>query len=189
VVRLKTLLFVTSNKGKANEVKRIVKKLKVKVVALDLPEDKTLPHEKLVVKKARDAFTKIGKPVVVEDTGLFVQGFADYPGLKSRDVLLEEGLQGFLKKCAGKKAFFRCVVGYCDGKNVRLFKGVCRGKIGRKISSKSVSFLPYLSVFIPAGFSKSVSEFSKEDLASKWTAANHRAKAFKKLEFFLQKQR
>ncbi|HLC38157.1 MAG TPA: non-canonical purine NTP pyrophosphatase, partial [Candidatus Norongarragalinales archaeon] len=81
---MKTVLFATSNRGKAKEVKRIMKKLNVKIIPLDLHEDKTLSHEQLVVRKAWDAFEKTGKPVVVEDTGLFVEGFKGYPGLNSK---------------------------------------------------------------------------------------------------------
>ena len=96
---MKTVLFATSNRGKAKEVKRIMKKLNVKIIPLDLHEDKTLSHEQLVVRKAWDAFEKTGKPVVVEDTGLFVEGFKGYPGLNSK-------FGRFLKEMRRKESFF-----------------------------------------------------------------------------------
>ena len=66
---MKTIVFVTSNKGKAWEVKKILKRLTVKVKPIDLDEAKHLSHENLVRKKARDAFKAIRKPVVVESYG------------------------------------------------------------------------------------------------------------------------
>lgn len=182
---MKTIVFVTSNKGKAREAHRILEGFSVEVKNIDLPEAKHLTPEKLVELKAKDAFALVKRPVVVDDTGLFVKGFKDYPGLHSKDVLNEIGLKGFVKKCAGKKAYFSCLVGYCDGRKAQLFKGVCQGKISSEIARSRIPSLPYLSVFIPDGFDKPVSEFSKRELEEEWFEKNHRQKAFSKLKVFL----
>lgn len=176
---------MTSNKGKAREVKGILRKsrIRVKIVSLDLKEAKHLSHKQLAVRKARDAFARVGKPVIIEDTGLFVEGFKGYPGLKSREVYEKLGLEGFVRKCGGRKAFFRTVIGYCDGKrSFVMATGECRGKIALSVEKRRFAGLPYLRVFIPAGFSKPVAAFSKRDFNAFFTRLNHRAKAFLKLE-------
>ncbi|MFH1056682.1 MAG: non-canonical purine NTP pyrophosphatase [Candidatus Micrarchaeota archaeon] len=179
------IVFVTTNKGKAAEVRRIMRKTRVSVKPLELVEKKHLTHEELARAKAKDAFRKLGIPVVVEDTGLFVEGFKNYPGLRSRNVVENLGMGGFAKKCGGRKAFFRTIAAYCDGRRVMLFKGVCRGEIAEKPSRKSIAHLPYLRVFIPNGFSKPVAGFSKRELEDFLHNWNHRSIAFKKLEIWL----
>ena len=185
---MKSIVFVTTNKGKAREVKKIIEKIEVKIVGLELREKKHLSHEKLVQAKAKHAFELVGKPVVVEDTGIFVEGFKDYPGLRSREVFEKIGFRGFLEKCGGRKAFFRTIAGFYDGKRMVLFKGICKGRIGRKVEGRKIEGLPFLNVFIPNGFSKPVAAFSKKDLEKFLFKTNHRAKAFKKFEkwFLLQ---
>ena len=186
---LKTIIFVTTNKGKAREVKAILKGFRVVVKRVELHEAKYLPHEQLVKRKARDAFKAVGKPVFVEDTGLFVQGFGGYPGLRSREVYEKLGLEGFVKKCGGRNAFFRTVVGYCDGKRVAIVgKAVCRGRIAKSVEKRAFGGLPYLRVFIPDGYSVPVAAFSKKDFDLFFTKLNHRAKAFRKLAAWLAKR-
>ena len=177
---LKTMIFVTTNKGKAREVKAILKGFRVVVKSVELHEAKHLTHEELVKRKVRDAFEAVGKPVFVEDTGLFVEGFKDYPGLRSREVYEKLGLDGFVRKCGGRKAFFRTIVGYCDGKRVVIAgKAVCRGRIAERVEKRAFGGLPYLRVFIPEGYDVPVAAFAKKDFDLFFTKLNHRAKAFR----------
>lgn len=178
---MKTIFFVTTNKGKAREVKAILKGFRVVVKSVELHEAKHLTHEQLVKRKARDAFKAVGKPVFVEDTGLFVEGFKEYPGLRSREVYEKLGLEGFVKKCGGRKAFFRTVVGYCNGKKTVIAgKAICRGRISKRVEKKAFGGLPYLRVFIPEGHGVPVAAFGKKDFDLFFTKLNHRAKAFRK---------
>ena len=179
---MKSVLFVTTNEGKVSEVRKILKKLHIKVRRVELREEKHLTHPQLVRLKALHAFEVLRKPVVVEDTCLFIDGFKDYPGLRSKEVFNKIGLKGFVSKCGGRKAFFRTIAAYCDGRRVFLFTGVCKGRISKTIAGQSIVGLPFLRIFIPLGFDKPVAAFSKKDLKKFLFEENHRAKAFKKLE-------
>ncbi|HIH20002.1 TPA: hypothetical protein HA244_01920 [Candidatus Micrarchaeota archaeon] len=186
---MKTIIFVTSNKGKTQEVKKILKGLRVSVKPIDLREAKHFTHEQLVRKKAKDAFKIVGKPVVIEDTGLFVEGFKNYPGLRSREVIEKIGLKKFARKCGGHRAFFRTIAAYCDGNRLVLFKGICQGKIAKAVFQRKIPHLPFLGVFVPKGESKPVAAFSKKELEKFLVETNHRAKAFRKFEKWFSRSR
>ncbi|MEM4254865.1 MAG: non-canonical purine NTP pyrophosphatase [Candidatus Norongarragalinales archaeon] len=185
---MKKIIFVTTNKGKADEVCKIMRGFKVSVKSLSLREDYSLPHEKLVTAKARHAFELLGKPLVVEDTILLVDGFKGYPGLKTKDEYQRLGLEGFLKKCGGRNAVFRTLAAFFDGRAVKLFEGNCEGRISKApgvVRAGVNPHLPFLRVFIPDGFEVPVSEFSKKNFEKFMFERNHRAKAFKKLAKWL----
>ncbi len=176
------MVFVTSNRGKAREVRKIVKKIRLIVKPLLLNEDYSLSHEKLAVGKAKHAFAILQKPVIVEDTILLVSGFKDYPGLKTKEVYQELGLEGFVKKCGGRNASFTTIAVYYDGKKARVFKGVCRGRISKHVGKETIGGLPFLRVFILPKHRQVISEIPKKEFDEFFSKNNHRAEAFGKFE-------
>jgi len=182
LVFMKTVFFVTTNKGKAREVKKILKgRVKIVVKPIELHEDHSLSHEQIAVSKAKQAFERLRKPVVVDDTGFFVRGFKDFPGVKSKQVFQKLGLAGFMRKCGGRKAFALTIAAYYDGKKMRLFKGVSKYTISKTASKKRlIEGFPYLSCAIPQGSTKRVADFSKSEMEAFLVRQNHRARAFNK---------
>lgn len=179
------MVFVTSNRGKAREVRKIVKKIRLVVKPLSLDEDYSLSHEKLAIGKAKHAFAILQKPVVVEDTILQVSGFRDYPGLKTKEVYQELGLEGFVKKCCGRNASFTTIAVYYDGKKARVFIGTSRGKISNYVGRETIRGLPFLRVFVLPRDKLVVSELPEKEFDKYFLEVNHRAKAFRKFEKWL----
>ncbi len=171
---------MTTNKGKAKEVRKILKGFRVAVKAIELPEDHFLSQEKIAAAKARAAFEIVGKPVVVDDTGFFVDGFKNFPGVRSKAVFKKLGLKGFIKKCGGRKAYALTIAAFFDGKKLILFKGVSRGRISKASSKRLIEGLPYLSCFIPEGSKEIVVNLPEKKIHEFLVEENHRAKAFKK---------
>lgn len=179
---MKTIVFVTTNKGKAGEVKKILKGLRVIITPFELPEDHSLSQEKIAGSKARAAFKLVKKPIIVDDTGFYVRGFKNFPGVKSKEVFKKIGLEGFMKKCGGRKAYALTVAAYYDGKKMHLFKGTCKGNIPKAASEKMNPNLPYWSCFVPLGSKLVVADFSRKDVHNFLSKESHRAKAFKKFK-------
>ncbi len=73
------LLFVTGNAGKAREVAAILGTA-VERLDLELPEIQALDVAEVVRHKAATAFARAGRPVVVEDTGLYLDALGGLPG-------------------------------------------------------------------------------------------------------------
>ncbi|HEY6051510.1 MAG TPA: non-canonical purine NTP pyrophosphatase, partial [Thermoanaerobaculia bacterium] len=72
------LVFVTSRPEKAEEARRFG--FEVETLHLDLPELQSLDSADVVEAKARAAHEKVGRPVVVEDSGLTISAWGGFPG-------------------------------------------------------------------------------------------------------------
>ena len=73
------IVFVSGNAGKAREVEAILG-TPVERLPLDLPEIQALDVAEVVRHKALEAFAAAGRPVLVEDTGLYVDALGGLPG-------------------------------------------------------------------------------------------------------------
>ena len=108
--------------------------------------------EEIALEKSKEAYKKIGIPLIVEDTGLFIDSLKGFPGPYSSYILETIGNQGILDSLnkANRFALFRSVVAYKDGNNNLTFSGETRGIISDHISKGGWGYDP---IFIPEGSS------------------------------------
>jgi XTP/dITP diphosphohydrolase len=109
--------YVTTNEGKVREAEEY---LGGEVAALDYdyPEIQADSLESVAAHGARAAYAYAGEPVVVDDAGLYVDGFDGFPGPYSsyvEDTLGVERVGRLARREGATRARFRCVVAYCDG--------------------------------------------------------------------------
>ena len=124
---------------------------------------------------ARDAvdaaYQQCGKPVFVEDTGLFINSLDGFPGAYSAWSLKKLGVKGILKLLSGvedRSAYFEACIAYHDGDNISVFHGRCDGSIAEKASGESgFGFDP---IFVPAGHSQTFAQSIglKKDLSHRY---------------------
>ena len=126
--------------------------------------------------KALHAFALFKKPLVVEDTCLFLDAFPEFPGTYSKFMVRTIGLEGVLRLLEGKKrgAVFVTLVAFVSGGGMRVFRGECGGRITKRIVPPVPGGLAYDAVFIPDGEKRTFSKMTKEDKAK----YSHRARAF-----------
>jgi XTP/dITP diphosphohydrolase len=111
------LRFVTTNPGKVREAREY---LTAPVEQLDV-DTTEIQHEELgavAAHKARQAYRHAGEPVIVDDSGLFVEAFDGFPGPYSSYVYDRLGIErvwGLAEAEDDRTAAFRGVVAYCDG--------------------------------------------------------------------------
>jgi non-canonical purine NTP pyrophosphatase (RdgB/HAM1 family) len=125
------LLFVTSNAGKVREVEAILG-FPVEQLAIDVPEIQALDVADVVREKARTAYAHAGRPVLVEDTGLYIDALNELPGAFVRWFLATIGPAGIcalLPPGAERTATARTAVALCDGETVEVLTGETRGVI------------------------------------------------------------
>ncbi len=146
------ITFVTSNSNKAREVAQILGsfRIDVKHVDLRLTEIQSDSLEEIAEASALEATNRVGKPVIVEDSGLFIKSLNGFPGPFSSHVQKTIGNRGVLKLMEGlddREAIFKSVVAYCDEKRRALsFTGEVPGKISYEERGKVWAFDP---IFIP----------------------------------------
>jgi XTP/dITP diphosphohydrolase len=179
------IYFVTTNKHKVEEVKAIIGKLNIEVV--QLPEEK-YEHKEMELKEvtefnAKRFYEKHKKPIVVEDTGVFFDAYPGFPGSHPKLMFALLGYKGLLRLVAGesRKAHFKSVATYYDGKNMKTFEGTLDGVISDTIHDEHADVLPYERIFLVDG--KPLSSFSREEK----NRISHRSKAFVLLGEWLTK--
>jgi XTP/dITP diphosphohydrolase len=187
---LKKILLATTNKGKLNDVKEILKDVEVEVLSFldfdDYPEVEETGTTFLenAGLKVKAAFEKYGIPSIGDDSGL--ESFqlngepgiysARYAGLEADDeknnLKLLEKLSQYPEPHLGR---FVCAAVYFDGKGLRSAVGEVRGNIIN--SPRGKNGFGYDPLFIPYGYEKTMAELPHEEK----NKISHRLKAFKEL--------
>lgn len=156
------LQFVTSNQSKIKEAENILK-LKVNKVDIDIKEIQAIEVEEIVKDKANRAYNIVRKPVLVEDTGLYIESWNGFPGALIKWVLKTIGNQGLckiLKEYDRKTTAKTCVCIY-NGKDFHVFTGEINGETTKEPRGKSG--FGWDSVFQPDGLNKTFAEMSQEE--------------------------
>jgi len=163
-VRLERLVFVTSNVGKLREAESVLG-VALEHHALDLEELQSLDLEEVVRHKAAAAFERLGRPVLVEDTGLELTGLGGFPGPLVKFLLACVGPEGIsaVARCFGDDAATaRCVACASDGERTVLGIGAVPGRIAAAPRG-SLGF-GWDSVFVPdAGDGRTYAEMPEAD--------------------------
>ena len=98
----KRLYFVSKNRFKHEEARQILEPLGIIVEAdhTEINELQTIDTEALVRDKAARAFQKIGRPLFIEHTGLYLDLLGGFPGGLTQifwDSLKRIALRNFLQ--------------------------------------------------------------------------------------------
>lgn len=170
--------FVTSNDGKFEEVRRLLAPFGIRVrrIRRTLPEPQTDRLE-MVVRSKLAAVPASRAPILVEDSGLFIDSLNGFPGVYSAHFYRVWGFGPILQLLRGRRrsAVFRTVAGVRVGRRVELFTGECRGEIVRRPRGRhGFGFDP---IFRPTGSRRTYAEMS----APEKDRHSHRARAFLKL--------
>ena len=162
------LYFVTTNKGKFEIIQKVLQQygldLQQKPIKLNEPESDSL--KEVALGKAKQAFEKLRQPLIVEDTGFYLEAYKGFPGQHSKWVFNKIGYNGFFKLLAGKpkKAYFHTVICLIDAPDsYRFFEGKWQGKVIATISKKKLPGLPYSRIFVGNGEKLPAAEMPLEE--------------------------
>ena len=125
--------MVTSNAGKAAEVAAFFGgSLEVDHIDLDIPEHRSDDVAEIACGKARYAYGHLHTPLIVDDTGFFIDALHGFPGTYAAYVLNSIGIVGILKLMEGisdRKARFTTGIAYADEHGIEVFTGTLEGRI------------------------------------------------------------
>ncbi|MBO6034318.1 MAG: RdgB/HAM1 family non-canonical purine NTP pyrophosphatase [Paludibacteraceae bacterium] len=190
---MRTLIFATGNKHKADEVQNFLGEgfallcLKDVGITEDIPENEpTL--EGNAYQKAKYVFDRTGEACFADDTGLEVEVLNGGPGVHTARYAgdgksSEDNMALLLKNLEGvknRRARFRTVIAYLDNNGrVFEFEGVVTGVITEKKSG--TEGFGYDPIFRPDGYDKTFAELP----LSEKNKISHRARAMQKFLEFL----
>ena len=172
--KLFDLYFVSSNTHKYKEAKSILDSFGIKLgfFKLNLEEIQSNSLKDIAEKKAKNAFSKCKKPIIIEDDGLFIDSLNGFPGPYSSYAFKTIGNKGILKLVSSKrKAKFVSLITYCDKKILESFDAKLDGTISKSQKGKGWGYDP---IFIPKNSGKTFAETDHKNELS------HRFKALKK---------
>ncbi|MGH8009486.1 MAG: non-canonical purine NTP pyrophosphatase, partial [Candidatus Binatia bacterium] len=95
------LTFITSNTDKLREVERILGRTLAQA-SLPLEEIQAIDLDPVVSHKAKQAYGHLGRPVLVEDTGLAFTAWHGLPGALIKWFLATLGTDGICKLLRGE---------------------------------------------------------------------------------------
>lgn len=176
------LYFVSKNPHKQDEAREILLPagITVKADLSAIDELQTMDTVALVRDKALKAFQKIGRPLFVEHTGLYLDMLGGFPGGLTQifwDSVKEERF-AHLFASDSEKAIAKTYVGYVDGQRIHVFLGEVAGKI---VSPRGDTKFQWDRVFVPAGYEQTFSE-----MGPKKNDVSMRRFALDKLRVFLE---
>ena len=165
------LFFVSSNNHKFLEAKNILGAFGIKLgfFKLNLEEIQSDSLKEIALKKAKDAYSKCRKPIIIEDDGLFIDSLGGFPGPYSSYVFKTIGNKGILDLLTNnRKAKFISIITYCDKTMTQYFDAKLDGSISKSQKGNGWGYDP---IFIPKNSRKTFAEINnKNELSHRYEA-------------------
>jgi len=178
-MKIPDLVVVTTSKDKLIEINQILG-TNHKVSTLDIPEIQSLDLDEVIIRKAKEAYEKFKKPVLVEDISLEIKALKGLPGTFIKFFLQTVGTEGTVKMLGNAKTDTKvtAAVAIYNGKDLKIFKGTVDGTLSSK--NRGPHGFGFDKIFIPRGYTKT---FAQMPPALK-NKISHRALALKKVKQF-----
>ena len=179
---MKELLFVTGNPLKVEQIGKLLN-FAVGHIALELDEIQAVDLVTVATDKALRAYALVGKPVLVEDTGLFFNALNGLPGPFIKWFLNEVGNDALTKLLADftdRSAIAKTCFALCDETGVHIFNGEYKGSIAD--IPRGTTRFGWNPIFIPEGESRTWAELEEFGLEFN----TMRQLALQKLQVYLE---
>lgn len=170
-------VLVTGNPGKLAEARRLCG-ADLDAVAIDLPEIQSLDLGTVLRAKGAEAWRRLRRPLVVEETGLELGALGGFPGPLVKWMLEAAGAAGIARTAIalGDPAVTaRCALLYLDGARQVLGDGTTHGAL--VLPPRGSGGFGWDPVFLPDGEALTYGELP----AARKDAIGHRGKAWRVL--------
>ena len=153
--------LITHNPGKLKEFKIILgNEIEINHIEKEYRELRSDDPEEIAKEAAKRLANELKKPIVVEDSGLFIKALNDFPGTCSSYIHKRIGLNGILKlmeNIEDRTCHYKSAVAYCEpGKEPISFLGEEQGTVAKEI--KADNGFGHDPIFIPADWEKTYGE-------------------------------
>jgi len=131
LLALPDFTLVTGNRAKVEEAERITGR-RLDHSAVDLPEIQSLSLEEVLRVKGEEAWRRLGRPLVVEETGLELAALGGFPGPLVKWMLCAVGVDGIARVAhamADPRATARCAILYRDAERTVVVEGAVSGTL------------------------------------------------------------
>ncbi|HSW91736.1 MAG TPA: non-canonical purine NTP pyrophosphatase [Candidatus Saccharimonadales bacterium] len=169
------IIFATGNSGKVASLKRsfAIEGLDISVLQqpLDLIEPQAHTAAEVAAVKANQAYSLLGKPVLVDDSSFHISALGGFPGPYIKFMLETVGVEGIMNFMVGKEdrsAYFMSSLVFIDEKGeAHVFNGQDeKGVIVETIDAYNNpnAWSDLWKIFAPPGYTKTYSQMSDTEL-------------------------
>ena len=169
--------LVTGNPDKLVEARRLCGR-RLRSAAVDLPEIQSLDLAAVLEAKGEEAFRRLGRPIVVEETGLELAAMNGFPGPLIKWMLEAVGAVGVARAglaLGDGSARARCRLLYYDGERRETAEGETVGRL--VLPPRGDGGFGWDPVFQPAGEARTYGELPAADK----DRIGHRGRAWRAL--------
>ncbi|MBW4654655.1 MAG: non-canonical purine NTP pyrophosphatase [Kaiparowitsia implicata GSE-PSE-MK54-09C] len=155
-------LFVTHSRHKLAEAERYMGR-KLKHFGLDLPELQSVDVEEVAVHKVKHANHVLKRPVLVDDTGLYIDAWNGMPGALVKWFMQrvhDQGICDMMRQFEVRSARAKTVLATCDETLINVYIGVVEGSIASEPRGDGYS---WETIFIPYGHTKTLAEMTDDE--------------------------
>jgi XTP/dITP diphosphohydrolase len=173
--KVHTVVYLTTNEIKFNVALQALNDscIALERKSVDTPEIQSKSVEEIAEFSARWASQQLNQPVVVLDAGYYIEALNGFPGPFIKFVNEWFSAEDYLNLLVGKanrRVIIRDCLAYCSPKErpivfFQLYYGEIATKAGRQ-NGTSID-----QIFIPAGYSKPISEIPAEEMIAHWSNA------------------
>lgn len=190
----KKIIFVTSNQTKILHANEAIQKFGYEIVGkkLDIIEPREEDPEKVVIEKANQAFQILKKPLMVEDSGIFIKALNGFPKTFVHFVEDTVGIEGILKMMEGvtdRYVEFRQSLAYIESgmKEPKVFSYIDGNyTLADRVWVPKYESGEFDKILTPPGESQPLCMFPKEWRAKRDTDANQETIHYRQLAYWLE---
>jgi XTP/dITP diphosphohydrolase len=170
-------VFVTSNENKWLEAQRILG-FALERAELELDELQAATVADVALAKARLAYEKLGRPVIVEDAGIELSGLGGFPGPFIKYWERLGGLKSICRAADGlgdRRVRAVCALGICNEHGSEVVVGSVDGILS--VHPRGSNGFGWDAIFVPKGEGRTFGEMSPAEK----DARSHRRRAWELL--------
>jgi non-canonical purine NTP pyrophosphatase (RdgB/HAM1 family) len=170
-------VFVTSNENKWREAQRILGR-ELERAALDLDELQAESVGEVALAKARLAYQRLGRPVIVEDAGFELLALGGFPGPYIKFWEKLGGLESLCRAADGlgdRRVRAVCSLATCSIAGTEVVEGSVEGLLA--LHPRGSAGFGWDAVFVPHGEGRTFGEMTAEEK----DAISHRRRAWERL--------
>lgn len=177
---MRKLAYVTSNDGKARDAAQTLG-IDIERVSMSLDEIQSLDLRVIIEHKARQAYKKLRRAVIVDDTSFEIDQWNGFPGPFTAWLDKTIGYKKLPSLLAKKdrRARWTTMLGYFDGKTFETFSSTEEGSVAT--NARGSDGWGFDLIFVPKGQQKTTAE---RGFALKQKSSS-RVNALRKLKRFL----